>query len=796
MEASFISEGVYPTAYPMNGGRVSFVAGVQSPDTLIPDTLQRWVIQLVGGQANSVDPVGMTPSSDYRNFYFPHLGEEGATQVRRFQRVVYSGVYPGIDLHLYPGASEQKMLFVCAPGSDPSQIALRFQGTGSLQLNEAGDVSFNVLGQDFQIPRLFAYQYVDGNVLDLDQTGYGHELNADEVRFSIGDYDPSRSLVLYIGQGVAESMRGGGYEEYGLCWSTYFGGDRMTDINGSCVDSNGNLYVTGQTGSSLATFPQTPFSPTPLNIPIFYKGFVSKFASDHSLEWSSIFGGGGTTTTMCYAVTAKPHPNGARVYVGGYTDSGNFPTLAAGIAYYDGIGTAGIQQGFIFKTDEAGTRIWSTYFGEQRTWVTGMAMLGRSNVVFTGISRLLPAEQITSLPGSTHYNFAGGAQDAFVANLNGNDQLSWRTYYGGTGDEYAYSIVTGTGNDPIFVLGYTNSTNMPTTIKPGAHNATMQGGTDMFILQISSTFVFKWATYFGGPGNEEAGWDALAVNPVNNDLYVVGGTLSTSGFPLQPNGAAYFDGSYASFQRGFVTRFAGPAHNRVWCTFLGQSQKAVSVEVSNATNSVFVAGYNLEGTHPLVNDPWRYYQPTHNLNFALGNEEQDAFMTGFTLQGWMGWSTYFGGNSMYIEDIGTLVFDPDEGVIATGRHSKAMDITTYFPLHEPSAPGYFDPTWNGVPSGHSSASFISLFCSWAPKSIPIEEKAEAVIGTLGQGMFQFTGGPVEGSLLVYDTSGKLVDQLLVRPTGMGSEPFEVKGLSAGLYVLDINGSRTKLVITP
>lgn len=808
-DAAFISDGVYPLTYPGNGGRVSFVAGVHSPDSLIPDTLQRWDMQLIGEQAMEVDPVGMGPSSDYRNFYLPHLGEEGATMVRRFQRVVYPGVYLGIDMHLYTGEAGQKMAFVCAPGSDPSRIAMRFDGLRSMRLTDAGDVVFDVLAQEFRLPRLFAYQYERTEVLPVEQEGFNYELMGAEVRFGLGRYDRNRPLVLFIGHG-GEEFRGGGYDEFGLCWSTYFAGERQTDIYGSCVDEDGYYYVTGQTGSSWGAFPQSPLSPAPLNLAVFYKGYVTKFGPDHSLKWSAMFAGGGSTITTCYAVTTKPHANGTRVYVGGYTTSGAFPTQAAGSAYYDGTGTAGVQQGFIFKTDAGGFRTWCTYFGDQLTHITGMTRLGTTdNVVFTGISRQLPPEQVSPPAGSTHYGFAGGSHDAFIANLNGNDQLSWRTYYGGAGDEYAYSIATGSGPDFIYVLGRTNSSNIPTTFKVRAYNSAIyKGGTDMFLLHFNSSFVVRWATYFGGPGNEDSGWDGLAVDPQNNDVYVVGSTTSQSNFPLKQNGFSYYDNSYASFERGFITRFANSWNNLSWSTFFGKEQMARAVEINPVTHEVYVAGYNVEGTTPLFYSSQYYYQPSHNLNLAVGNEEQDGFIATFS-GGFLSWSTYFGGNSMYIEHIGTLDTDLDGRVIATGRHSKAMDINTYFPLHEPPVPGYFDATWNSPPSGHSSGSFITKFCSEALPIAPegsgrpagdgdmlVHGRTGPVLASSGQGTYQFIGPPTGGLLRVYDTSGKLISQLQVRPTEMGSEPFGLVGLPAGLYVLDLEGARAKLAIMP
>ncbi|HRQ83997.1 MAG TPA: hypothetical protein PLV70_02660, partial [Flavobacteriales bacterium] len=75
-EAAFYSEGCYPVGFPANGSRVSYTASQSSNDSLVPDTLLRWDVQFVGDGVQQVNPVGSAPHSDYRNFYFPHCGEQ------------------------------------------------------------------------------------------------------------------------------------------------------------------------------------------------------------------------------------------------------------------------------------------------------------------------------------------------------------------------------------------------------------------------------------------------------------------------------------------------------------------------------------------------------------------------------------------------------------------------------------------------------------------------------------------------------------------------------------------------
>ena len=59
------------------------------------------------------------------------------TDIPQFARVRYRGVYPGIDLVYYGKQGQLEYDFEAAPGSDPGQVVLRFQGAENLSLDRA-----------------------------------------------------------------------------------------------------------------------------------------------------------------------------------------------------------------------------------------------------------------------------------------------------------------------------------------------------------------------------------------------------------------------------------------------------------------------------------------------------------------------------------------------------------------------------------------------------------------------------------------------------------------------------------
>jgi len=72
-----------------------------------------------------------------RSNYLDHAGKS-ITGVENYGALRYSGVYPGIDVRFYGSARHLEHDFVLAPGSDPAQIALRFEGIDHVSIAPNG----------------------------------------------------------------------------------------------------------------------------------------------------------------------------------------------------------------------------------------------------------------------------------------------------------------------------------------------------------------------------------------------------------------------------------------------------------------------------------------------------------------------------------------------------------------------------------------------------------------------------------------------------------------------------------
>jgi hypothetical protein len=326
-----------------------------------------------------------------------------------------------------------------------------------------------------------------------------------------------------------------------LVYSTYLGGSGADWGYSVAVDSSGNAYVTGYTGS--ANFPtMNPLQPASGSNGVNGDAFLAKFDSTGSaLVYSTYLGGSGFDEGLAVAAD-----NFGNAYVTGLSDSTDFPTMNPLQPTCGGNGCA-----FVAKLNPTGSALlYSTYLGGSGGDAgQGIAVDSLGNAYVTGWTASTNFPTMNPLQPAN----AGGGADAFVTKLNpAGSALVYSTYLGGSGTDFAVGIaVDSVGN--AYVTGFTASTNFPTMspLQPSFGG----GYYDAFVAKLNATgSALVYSTYLGGSLDDNG--TGVAVDSSGN-AYVTGYTLSTdfpTMNPLQPTNAD--GGRYVAF----VAKIAnGPA---------------------------------------------------------------------------------------------------------------------------------------------------------------------------------------------------------------------------------------------
>jgi gliding motility-associated-like protein len=295
-----------------------------------------------------------------------------------------------------------------------------------------------------------------------------------------------------------------------------------------------------------------------------------------------------------YGYTATPGPDGS-LYSGGIVFGSGFPTTPGayqtGYVGGDDVGTlGGIDMG-IFKFTPDGRRSYATYLGGNRNdYPHSLIVDGQGNLVVMGKT------YSSNWPGAVRGT--GGGADIAVAKLNANgtgligalrigggsdDGVNIKNQIEGGGQKTSTvrfygddsrSEVILDNNNNIYIAAQTQSTSggnlFPVTA--GAFQTTPGGLQDGVVIKINpSCNDIIWASFLGGAKDDGA--FVLALNPLNNELYVGGATTDGTGFPpanktgaYQPN---FHPGAVDGVADGFVSRISNNGATIINTTFLG-----------------------------------------------------------------------------------------------------------------------------------------------------------------------------------------------------------------------------------
>lgn len=464
-----------------------------------------------------------------------------------YRRAEFAGVYPGVDLVYYGSGGQVEYDFVVAPGADPAQVRLAPEGADRVALAADGRILLHAGNHVLAMERPVAYQDGPGGRSVVD-SAYALDPRSREIRFRLGSYDPRRELVIDPIVRFA-SLFGGAGMDYGLAVAmdaqrnTYvagytesvdfpgagaaggdgdayvmkvsadgqrvdyvvlLGGTGVDAALGVAVDPLGRALVCGFTDS--ANFPVVAAAQPALGGGM--DAFVARLAADGSaIQYATYLGGAGSDGASRLAVDGA-----GRAYVTGFTASANFPNSPGAFQGQ----MAGDYDAFVTAIEADGSFLASTYLGGTDGDSGSGVRIHSDGSVYVGGSS--DSGDFPTTAGTFRPDFRGGRfGDAFVVRLLGDltGQL-FGSYVGGTGSDSGAGI----GLDPdgnVLVAGTTDSIDLMVAVPPVVpfHTAP-QGGLDAYLCKLNPLGGFTYISYFGTTGD-----DVVRACALDSDLHPV-----------------------------------------------------------------------------------------------------------------------------------------------------------------------------------------------------------------------------------------------------------------------------------
>jgi hypothetical protein len=325
-----------------------------------------------------------------------------------------------------------------------------------------------------------------------------------------------------------------------LLYSTFLSGSADSEAMSIALDSSNEIYVAGHTWASdfpLQNAYQSSVSPNQNGQWGDY-GFLTKFSADGaSLIYSTYLGGNTNLQETCYYGPCWPYPDNqitgiavdasGNAYVGGYTNTYNFPT-SMGAYQTTNTTTYNPQVGFVGSFSASGALNYSTYFGGfNNDWlnVTAIAVDANGSAYITGQAPSDGSFPVTSISLCDPGIYGYGCSYAFVTKFDPTGAtLSYSTFLGPYNYASPHSIVLDTYND-AYVVADTGSSSFALVngLEPYTNN---QDAMLVEIDPLASSELF--ATLLGGNGYDSPASMAL---DSSGAMYVAGNTTSTD-FPV------------------------------------------------------------------------------------------------------------------------------------------------------------------------------------------------------------------------------------------------------------------------
>jgi len=679
--------------------------------SLVESTGSISTIRLRFLRSHGGDPIGIDPTETLYHFFYGMNPDLWKTGIRSYREVVVPDLYNNIDLRFYGDPRGLKYDLIVHPGGDPDDIRIAYEGADDVYLE--GGHSIHIECGNMKITdgplEIFQETQVQGRYM----------LENGKISIEVDEYDETGDLLI----------------DPLLLAASYFGGNDWDRDPLVRTDPQDRPVMAGTTESSDLPTTVGAYSGTRSGAK---DVMIAKFSKDLSTLYSTTYFGG---TAYEYLHGLEVSQSG-KVFIAGYTNSANLPTTPGS---YQSTAPA-MRNCFITCFDQNLDGLYySTFIGGSRAdYCFGLDVDSDGSAYITGHTY---SNDYPNTTGAYQNEFRGD-YDAFLTKMTPDGiSLEYSTFIGGADwGEKGYDVVVNEREEAI-IAGHTISNDFPTTMD--SYHPTY-GYYMGFITKFTSggdDLIFS--TYFGN-----GTWIySLDLGPDEN-IYMTGMTVSISGdFPVTQDAA---DRDLTGKEDAFFSKLSAEGSTLLYSTFLGADE-----ELGGEPDKY---SYWEEGHEIVADDEGRAYLVgrTDSMNFPTTNgaldrvrNEQDGFITIYSPDGTIEYSSFIGGRS---EDNATgIALNSSKGMYISGD-TYSNTPSHDFPVTDGSYQTAFDSAYDsyltffkldsyppGPPTNlayTSEDSFINL--TWNP---PIEDGGEEIIS------YRVYRGNTPSNLLYMDMIG-------------------------------------------
>ena len=157
---------------------------------------QRTMVKLRLFGSRAWNTTGLEPTGGSSHYLLGDQPEEWRTDIPHYARVKAAAVYEGVDVVFYGREGILEYDFVVAPGADPQQIQLEFDGAAKVRVDpRSGDLVLTTPGErEVRSGKPKVYQQIGGKMVEV-KSGY-QILSNGRAAFTLAGYDRRHTLVI------------------------------------------------------------------------------------------------------------------------------------------------------------------------------------------------------------------------------------------------------------------------------------------------------------------------------------------------------------------------------------------------------------------------------------------------------------------------------------------------------------------------------------------------------------------------------------------------------------------------